>query len=462
MSWKMNSLDRLFNPKAVAVIGASEKPEKLGALSLLALRNFQGPVVPVNPAYNTINKRVCYPSVDKAPHSIDLALVAVGPSQVPEAIRECAEAQVGGAVVFSAGFKELGEIGGQHQREVKEIADRGHVAIIGPNCLGAGNLDIHLNATFFPHPVPLRAGNVGLVSQSGGVTGLMLYRAADSNVGVSKFASIGNRVNIDFHDMVRYLRSDDKTRTICLFIEGTESAREMTDEIARTTPEKQIIVYKVGRTPASRSAALSHTGSLAGNADIYSAALKQARALEVGSVTEMIDMAKILSISPVHPKGKRVAVVTHTLGIALIAAQTLEENGAILPPPSSDIIRAVQNLVDLPIDLPIKNPIDVLAKGWAEPTVFSGAFKAALESELYDSVVICFSPNFLEGIGGGIPVSQILETVKETQKPVVCVLSAPYTKPPPGYEKLEEAGVSVFFDPGRAGQALANVLKLAQ
>ena len=118
----------------------------------------------------------------------------------------------------------------------------------------------------------------------------------------------------------------------------------------------------------------------------------------------------------------------------------------------------VQELVDLPIELPVKNPIDVLAKGWAEPTVFSGAFRAALESDLYDAVVVCFSPNFLEGIGGGVPVSQIIGAIRQTQKPVVCVLSAPYTKPPPGYEELEEAGVPVFFDPG---QALANVLRLA-
>jgi acyl-CoA synthetase (NDP forming) len=176
----------------------------------------------------------------------------------------------------------------------------------------------------------------------------------------------------------------------------------------------------------------------------------------------MIDTAKVVSTVSVAPKGRRVAVVTHTLGIALIAAQTLEENGAELPHPSEEMIDQIQKLIDLPIEIPIKNPIDVLAKGWAEPEVFSGAFQLALASDLYDAIVICFSPNFLEGIGGGVPVSEILEALKTDEKPVVCILSAPYTKPPPGYEGIEQGGVPVFFSPQRAGKALANVLRLAK
>lgn len=461
MSWKTDSLNRLFNPKTVAVIGASDKPEKLGALSLLALRGFNREVYPVNPKYETLAGRRCYRSVEETPRRVDLALVAVGPQQVLDAITSCAEASVGGAIVFSAGFKELGGVGVEHQSILKETAEAGHVAVIGPNCLGAGNHKIGLNATFFPHPMPMRSGTVGLVSQSGGVMGLMLYGAADSNLGVSKFASVGNRVNIDFHDMVRYLRQDPETETICLFVEGTEFAREMTDEIAQTTVDKPVIVYKVGRTPASRDAALSHTGSLAGSAELYSAAIKQSGSVEVNGVCEMIDTAKILSMIPARPRGRSVAVLTHTLGIALIAAQTLEENGVEVPPPPTEIVQQVQELINLPIEVPIKNPIDVLAKGWAEPEVFSGAFRLALESDVYNAIVICFSPNFVEGIGGGVPVGEILDAFRESRKPVVCVLSAPYTRPPPGYNELEAGGIPVFFGPERAAKALSNVLKIS-
>ncbi len=459
MSWKMKSLQRLFNPECVAVIGASEKPEKLGALSLLALRGFAKPVYPVNPGYREIQNKKCYPSVEDIPERVDLTLIAVGPHQVLEAVSDCAKAGVGGAVIFSAGFKELGGIGIEHQQRVKKVADDGQTAIIGPNCLGAGNLRIGLNATFFPHPVHIKAGSVGIASQSGGVTGLMLYRAADERLGVSKFASVGNRVNIDFHDMVSYFREDEDTNTICLFVEGTEQAREMADEISKTSPDKPVVVHKVGKTPASREAALSHTGSLAGNEHLYSAALRQSGALEVGGVSEMIDTAKLLSFFPSPPRGRRVAVVTHTLGIALIAAQTLEERGIEIPMPSRHIVEQVQSLIDLPVEVPVKNPIDVLAKGWAEPEVFTGAFKLALASPEYDATVICFSPNFIQGIGGGVPVADILEAAKGTSKPVVCVLSAPHTRSPPGMEELEEGGIPVLLSPERAGVAVANLLR---
>ena len=458
LSWKLESLHRLFNPESIAVIGASEKPEKLGALSLMALRDFEKPVYPVNPGYPEIQKKRCYPSIQDIPERVDLALIAVGPQQVLDAVRDCAAAQVGGAVIFSAGFKELGGFGVEHQRRVKEVADDGRLAIIGPNCLGAGNLRIGLNATFFPHPVPIRGGTAGMASQSGGVTGLMLYRAADERLGVSKFASIGNRVNIDFHDMVSYFREDEDTSTICLFVEGTEQGREMIDEIRKTTPEKPVVVYKVGKTPASREAALSHTGSLAGNEHLYSAAFRQSRAIEVSGVSEMIDTAKLLSFFPDAPKGRSVAVVTHTLGIALIAAQALEERGVEIPMPSDEIVKQVQNLIDLPVEVPIKNPIDVLAKGWAEPEVFTGAFKLALNSPHYDAVVICFAPNFIQGIGGGVPVHDILRVSEAHTKPVVCVLSAPHTRSPPGMEELEDGGIPVFLSPERAGHALSNLL----
>lgn len=458
MSWKSKSLDRLFNPKSVAVIGASDKKEKLGHLSLLALGTYEGPIYPVNPRLQRFGDLSCYRTVREIGDSVDLAMIAVGPQHVLEAVSDCADAGVGGAIIFSAGFKELGGIGIEHQKRVKEVAEAAHLAIIGPNCLGAGNIEINLNATFFPHPVPMMAGGTALVSQSGGVTGLMLYRAADNGLGVSKFASIGNRVNIDFHDLLRYLRDDKKTSTICLFVEGTEKGREMVDETKRTTPHKPVLMYKVGKTPASREAALSHTGSLAGDSRIYSSAMRQAGAIEVGSVTEMIDTAKVITTCPTMPSGNRVAIVTHTLGIALIVAQTLEENGAVLNQPSDKTVRSIQKSLKLPIEVPIKNPIDVLAKGWAEPRVFSGAFRLVLSEEQYDAAVIVFSPNFQEGIGGGLPAEEIAHISGELNKPVVAVLSSPFNRTPPGGDVLESNGIPVFYSPQRAGKALANLL----
>ena len=461
LSWKNDSLERLFVPKSVVIIGASDKPDKLGALTLMALKSYKGNLYPINPRLESIGNLQCYRNVGAIDEQIDLALIAVGPQHVLSAITDCAEANVGGAIIFSAGFKELGGLGTEHQKKLREIVDDAHIAVIGPNCLGAGNPNIGMNATFFPHPVPLKGGSVAMISQSGGVTGLMLYRASDIGLGVSKFASVGNRVNIDFHDMLRYLRQDEETKVICLFIEGTEYGREMVDEMKKTTQKKQVIVFKVGKTPASRDAALSHTGSLAGNSALYSGAIKQSGAIEVSGVTEMIDTAHLLSVCPHRPKGNRVAIVTHTLGIALIAAQTLELNGAVLPSPSLETAKSIQALLNMPIEIPIKNPVDLLAQGWAQPEIFANAFRRILNEDYYDSVMIVFAPNYQEGIGGGIPINQIVEASREVSKPIVSILSSPDSNKPPGYEILERAGIPFYSSPQRGAKALANMIGIS-
>ena len=462
MNWKNDSLDRLFNPRAIAVIGASDKPDKLGALSLQALHSFEGIVVPVNPRLKSIRGIECYPTVESIDTQVDLAIVAVGPQHVLPALEDCASAEVGGAIIFSAGFKELGGLGIEHQLLLRKLVDKAHIAVIGPNCLGAGNPRISLNATFFPHPVTMKKGTVALVSQSGGVTGLMLYRASDVGLGVSKFASIGNRVNIDFHDMVCYLRDDPLTEVICLFIEGTEHGRDTMNEMARTTPKKPVIVFKVGKTPSSREAALSHTGSLAGNAELYSAAIKQSGGIEVSGIEDMIDLGYLLSTLKHRPKGNRVAVVTHTLGIALIVAQVLEENGAILPPPSQRNAKLIQDSLDLPVEIPIKNPVDLLATGWANPMIFANALNLIIHEEQYDAVVIVFSPNYQESIGGGMPVREIVRIAEESEKPIISVLTSPDSRKPPGYETLEAGGIPFYSSPHRAARALCNAISLAR
>jgi acyl-CoA synthetase (NDP forming) len=461
MNWKNDSLDKLFNPNSIAIVGASDKPDKLGALTLMALRSYDGDLYPVNPRIKKIRELKCYPTLSKIEKQVDLVMIALGPQYILPTLKECSEIGVKGTIIFSAGFKELGGIGIEHQQRVREIADAGHIAVIGPNCLGAGNCNIGLNATFFPHPTPIKGGSVAMVSQSGGVTGLMIYRAADSDLGISKFASVGNRVNIDFHDMLRYLREDPDTEVICLFIEGTEYAREMTQEIRKTTPKKPVIAFKVGKTPASRDAALSHTGSLAGNAELYSAAIKQSGAIEVSGVGELIDTARVLNICKHRPKGRSVAVVTHTLGVALIAAQTLEQSGVRLPLPSDEVAKTIQSKLNMPVEIPIKNPVDLLAQGWADPRIFAESFELILNEEQFDAVMIVFSPNYQEGIGGGVPIKEIVEATRKVSKPVVSILASPDTRKPPGHEILEAAGIPFFSSPQRAAQALANMLKIA-
>ncbi|TFG06654.1 hypothetical protein EU522_01425 [Candidatus Thorarchaeota archaeon] len=458
MDWKMKSLHRLFNPESIAVIGASDKPNRLGALAMRSLAQSSADVFPVNPRLPSIDGRKCYASVQEIEASIDLALIALQGPRVHSAITQCAQAKVGAAIVFSAGFKELGPIGEQMQLQIRNIANEAQLAIIGPNCLGAGNIRRNLNATFFPHPVPLREGNVALVSQSGGVAGLMIYASADAGVGISKFASVGNRVNVDFPDILRYLHQDDETEIICLFVEGTEKGREMYQEMALTCRDKAVLIYKVGKTPVSQNAALSHTGSLAGRSEIYSAAAKQAGAIEVESVAEMIDTAKILSLWGQKPAGRSVAILTHTLGPALIAAQVMEENGIRLPPPSDSTQNAIQHILRMPVEIPISNPIDLLAQGWSNPDLFAEAFRLILNETQYNAVLIMFSPNYQEEIGGGMPIREIIAAKKKLEKPVVAVLNSPVRNPPSGWSLLEDAGIPVFATPEAAALGIARAI----
>ncbi|MFW9907585.1 MAG: acetate--CoA ligase family protein [Candidatus Thorarchaeota archaeon] len=461
MNWKIDSLHHLFNPRNIAVVGASDKPERLGALALLALRGFEGNTFPVNPRISKIGNAQCYASITAIPVQIDLALICVREVFVPQALLDAAQANVPSVIIFAAGYKELGPEGEKEQQRIKQIVDDAKIAVVGPNCLGAGNINLNLNATFFPHPIPVQKGRTAIVSQSGGVCGSMLYSAVDSNLGISKFVSVGNRVNIDFHDLLQFFRDDSETSVICLFIEGTELGREMYQEMLLTTPKKPVLVFKVGKTPVSRQAALSHTGSLAGQPEIYSAAVKQAGGLEVDSIQDMMDTAKILSMTSKRAQSKRVGIITHTLGLALIVAQTLEEKGAILPMPPQETQRKIDAVLDMPIEMEIKNPVDLLAKAWAEPKVFASAFEILMNDDTFDTIVTVFAPNFQEGIGGGMPVREIINSSENSDKLVISIMNAPVGRIPPGQVQLEEAGIPVFASPQRAARALANVIRLS-
>lgn len=462
--WKMEALNAIFNPSIVAIIGASDKPRKLGSLTLRALNasKFHGTIYLVNPSLSHIGEHNVYSRIQEIPEPVDLALIAVQSPRVPQVLSDCAEKGVKGAVIYSAGFKELGNTGRMLETKIGRIANKAQIGVIGPNCLGIGNIPHNLNATFFPYPTPVKPGNVSMVSQSGGVAGLMLYAAVDTELGIAKFASIGNRVNLDFADFIQYFRDDKDTHVICLFIEGTEDARQLIDEARTTSPEKPILAYKVGRTPAAQRATLSHTGSLAGRGELYSSAFRQAGIQEVKAVSELIDTAKALSILQHLPKGNRVACVTHTLGPTIIAAEILEEQGIQLPPPSQTIIREIQKAMDLPVDLPIDNPIDLLALGWARPDIFAKALQLAAIEDQYDAFLTVFSPNFQEDIGGGTPTEGLIQVARASKKPIIAVLNSPESYPPPEKVILEAAGIPVFASPERGAKTLANVIGYAE
>jgi acetyltransferase len=462
-SWKIEALRCIFEPKTIAVIGASDKPQKLGSLTLRALQasQYPGDIYLVHPSLKQVGELPVYPTVQEIPGRIDLALIAVQSPRVPQVLKDCGEKDIHGVVVYSAGFKELGAQGKALQDEISSIAEEARIGVVGPNCLGIGNIPRNLNATFFPYPTPIHPGKVSLISQSGGVAGLMLYAAVDAQLGIAKFASIGNRVNLDFADFLQYFKTDSDTEIVCLFIEGTEDARRLVDFARELTPTKPVLAYKVGKTPVAQRAAQSHTGSLAGRGPLYSSAFRQAGIQEVDGVSDLMDSAKALSILPFLPRGNRVACITHTLGPTIIAAEILENQGIELPLPNSDTVREIQEAMGLPLELPIENPIDLLALGWARPEIFAKTLHLAAQGDQYDAFLTIFSPNFQSDIGGGTPTEGLLRVLRKEKKPIVSVLNSPITFPPPEKALLEDGGIPVFASPERGAKALANIIGYA-
>ena len=233
---------------------------------------------------------------------MDLAIIAVSAPKVPDIIKKCAKKNIKAVIIISSGFKEIGEYGETLEKQLKEIADKYGVCVVRPNCLGAANIRIGLNATFFPSFVKAKPGNISLISQSGGITGTLLYHAVDLGAGIAKFVSIGNRCNMDFADYIQYFYKDPETKVIGIFLEGTEDARRMYEVAKQVTKVKPILVYKAGRTETGVKGVKSHTGSLAGKIELYSAAFKQAGIIEVQSIRELIEAAKALSVAKYPPK----------------------------------------------------------------------------------------------------------------------------------------------------------------
>ncbi|MHA1595550.1 MAG: acetate--CoA ligase family protein [Candidatus Baldrarchaeia archaeon] len=447
----LNCLDKLFNPKSVAVIGVSEEPRKLGyqCLKALLMDGYEGRIYPVHPRLKQLMGLRVYNSLDEIEDEIDLAVIAVSAPNVPDALMSCARKKIKCAIVISSGFKEIGGMGEDLERKIKEIAEKHKICIVGPNCFGAANLKAKLNATFGPGVLKLKPGNISIISQSGGMTGAILYHALDLDAGIAKFVSVGNRCNLDFADYIEYFYHDPDTKVIAIFLEGTEDARRFIEVAKRVTKSKPILVYKAGKTKTGTVGVKSHTGSLAGKPELYSAAFKQAGIIEVQSIRELIEGAKVLSIMKHPPRGNRVAVVTHTAGPSIVVSDILESRGCTIANLSDKTIEEIRKL--LPFPIPISNPVDLLGFGYALPELYGETVKRVLADENVDLLITIYTPSFQPEIR--VPAKEMVEAVREYQKPLIAVLIAPLSMKPEEVEYLENAGIPVFFDPESGARA---------
>ena len=387
LRYETNPLDVNFNPKSVAVIGATEREGSVGRTIVwnLMTNSFGGTIFPVNPKRSSILGIKAYPSVSAIPEQVDLAVVVTPAPTVPDIIRECVEAGVKGAIIISAGFKEIGPEGVFLEQQILEEARRGRMRIIGPNCLGVMNPIGGLNATFAN--AMARPGTVGFVSQSGALCTAILDWSFRENVGFSAFVSIGSMLDVGWGDLIYYLGDDPHTKSIVIYMESIGDARAFLSAAREVALTKPIIVIKPGRTEAAAQAAASHTGSLTGSDEVLAAAFRRTGVLRVDTIDDLFYMAEVLAKQP-RPRGPRLTIVTNAGGPGVLATDALIANGGELAPLSEETMAALDEI--LPPHWSHNNPIDILGDAGADRYV--EAINIAANDANSDGLLVILTP----------------------------------------------------------------------
>jgi len=413
-------LDPLFSPRSIAVVGASRDRRSLSwaLLHNLVTEGFTGPVYPVNPGARSIHSLPCYPSVAALPEPPDLAVIVVPAAAVPSVADECLAAGARGLVVISAGFSETGEEGRAIEHALRGRVRSAGARMIGPNCMGIINTDpaVAMNATFAP--VAPRAGSVGFVSQSGALGLAILSVAAELGIGLTQFASMGNKADVSGNDLLEHWEHDAATRVICMYLESFGNPRRFLEIARRVARRKPILMVKSGRTAEGALAASSHTGALAGSDRAVSALLGQAGVIRVDSMEELFDTARALDRCAL-PNGRRVGIVTNAGGPAIMATDALVAQGLTVAPLAKTTQERLVAL--LPAAASVGNPVDMIASAEAPD------YRAVLAEVLADpGVDLALAIHVTPRVGDPTEVLQAVTTAASgaAGKPVLAVMMA--------------------------------------
>lgn len=411
-------LDFLFNPKSIAVVGASNDPLKIGYDIFKNLLDYSGKIYPVNVREKEVLGRRTYRSVSEIEEELDLVVIAVPRQHVLDVIKESAEKRAKAAIVITAGFSETGEEQWKIiEREMVEEARNKGMRVVGPNCVGVMNTSKRLNATFI---MPAKAGKIAFVSQSGALGAGIIYKTIKEEIGLSKFVSLGNMADLDFSDFLEYLAEDVETSSIMLYLEGVKDGRRLLSSLKKATEKKPVIVIKGGKSRAASEAVSSHTGSMAGSWEIYMAALRQAGAIIAETIDEALSMSRAFS-QPV-PRGKRVGIITNAGGGGVLVTDQLEKQGLEVPMLSEASVKELKSF--LPPFASLRNPVDMIASARGED--YRKATEIFLRDEGIDIIVeISVVPTFA-GIARDEHARGILEALKNSKlkKPILALFMA--------------------------------------
>jgi acetyltransferase len=357
-------LTKFFQPKSIAVIGASDRPNSVGmkVFKNLNQENFTGKLYPINPKHTHVQNKTCYSSVKEVNEHIDLAVITTPANTVADIIKECGEKKIQVIIVISSGFSETGKTGKELESTILKIAQQYRIRLIGPNCLGVMRPHLKMNATF-DNNFPLSNG-LALVSQSGAICAAILDWAVDKKIGFSSLISLGNSADVGFGDVLDYLAIDPETRSILLYIEGIQNSRRFMSGLRAAARTKPVIVIKGGRNQQGSRAALSHTGAIIGDDDVFDAALKRAGVIRVMTIDELFLAAEILSTSHYQLKGNRLIIITNGGGAGVMAADHAAKLNVSLPDLNTKTVEELNKV--LPPQWSHQNPVDIIGDATPE------------------------------------------------------------------------------------------------
>ncbi|MEQ1828311.1 MAG: bifunctional acetate--CoA ligase family protein/GNAT family N-acetyltransferase [Pirellula sp.] len=448
----IRSLNRLFQPRSVAVIGASPKKTSIGRiiLSNLVDEEYPGTVFPVNPKYDAIEGMPCLRCVEDIHDPLDLAIVCTPAATVPSIVGECGRVGVLNVLIISAGFRETGEAGLLLEEEVRCVAAKyPTMRIVGPNCLGILSPHHGLNASFarkLPKP-----GRTAFVSQSGALCTAIIDWAIDEWIGFSVVASIGNALDVDLGDMIDYLATDPNTDSIVLYLESIGDARKFMSAAKAFTRTKPIVAYKAGRFAASAKASASHTGAMVGEDSVYDAAMARAGIVRVYDMNELFNCAEALARGNL-PRGPRLAIVSNAGGPGIMATDALLSRQGTLATLSEVTLKKLNQ--QLPAAWSHQNPIDIL--GDASPSVFGQTVETVLQDSNVDGLIVLLTPQAMtdptESAGAIIAASaHSTKTVLAVWMGGAAVRN--------GIVKLNQAGIPNFGSPEQAVAAFESMVQ---
>lgn len=457
-------LNPIFRPKSVAVIGASNNPERWGygtMDSILNYSQFRGEVYPVNPREKTVLGIKAYGNILDISESVDLAVIVVNAAQAVEAFRQCVKKRVGGAVIITAGFAEVGTAGGKMQEELTRLSMESGIRFVGPNCMGLWTAAARLNLCFFDNVKP---GSIAFVSQSGTMGDYLFEVSQAKGYGFDKFVSSGNQASLDVCDYLDYLADDEDTRVIALYIEGIKDGKRFFDVAKKTTARKPVLVYKVGRTEAGARAAVTHTASLAGNTLFFDSACRQAGVMVCDRMLEMFDFAEALANQPL-PSGNRVAIAAGGGGFCVVTAEACAQAGLEIPvldkEAQQEVLRHVFEYSPQPV-----NPVDLIAR--KSHVDYAAVVEVLARQDYIDGLIIMppygrftrtASVEEMRALVDGCAI--IADIPRKYGKPVIAFAMREY-KNTANYEILKRGDIPFFESPETCAQAMKALCNYAQ